>query len=201
MPPGKLHRQWIDRFTGWAEAKDDLRAAVIVGSRGRSEAYPAEEWSDLDVLLMARRAADYLREEGWLREVAPFWAGIMDPGETWHGIFDGGMRFHRLRRGAGGRHYRLPRGADAMAGPTGRPPGAVSRAVATSAGFRQGDGAAVTELFHGGARVLLDKDGLAPRLKEAASAVPVPRVERPSRHEFQRNVDGFWLDAPGWWPA
>jgi hypothetical protein len=73
-----------------------------------------------------------------------------------------------------------------------RYPGLWRRAPA----FVRETGQTLTELFHGGARVLLDKDGLVPALERAAAAVPAPTPKRPSPQAFQRNVDGFWLDPP-----
>ena len=47
-----LQRQWIEQFTVWAKARDDVRAALVVGSRGRTDRYPPDEWSDVDVLFI-----------------------------------------------------------------------------------------------------------------------------------------------------
>lgn len=44
-----LQQQWIDQFTVWAESRDDVRAALVVGSHGRTNDYPADEWSDVIV--------------------------------------------------------------------------------------------------------------------------------------------------------
>lgn len=43
----------INSYTAWAEASDDVRAALILGSRARID-HPADEWSDLDILVFAR---------------------------------------------------------------------------------------------------------------------------------------------------
>ena len=38
----------IESFTTWAAYEDNVRTAVIIGSRARSD-HPADEWSDLDI--------------------------------------------------------------------------------------------------------------------------------------------------------
>ena len=44
----------LSKMVPWATARDDLRGIAVVGSRARSD-HPADAWSDLDVLVMARR--------------------------------------------------------------------------------------------------------------------------------------------------
>jgi hypothetical protein len=44
----------INRYTAWAEASDDVRAALILGSRTHID-HPADEWSDLDILTFITR--------------------------------------------------------------------------------------------------------------------------------------------------
>jgi hypothetical protein len=39
-----------ENLVSWAQAQDDIGAAILIGSRARSD-HPADEWSDLDVLL------------------------------------------------------------------------------------------------------------------------------------------------------
>jgi len=42
------------RFTAWAQTQPDIRAAMVVGSRARTD-HPADEWSDLDILVITTR--------------------------------------------------------------------------------------------------------------------------------------------------
>lgn len=51
----------------WARAREDVRAAVVVGSRARRET-PADRWSDLDVFLVVDDAEPYLGDETWVAE-------------------------------------------------------------------------------------------------------------------------------------
>ena len=50
----------------WAAKRDDIRAMALVGSWARGQARRA---SDLDLLLLSERPADYRRHRRWLREI------------------------------------------------------------------------------------------------------------------------------------
>ena len=51
-----IERQLIE----WAEARDDIRVVLVVGSRARTEAHPADEYSDLDLVMYTTDPALYL---------------------------------------------------------------------------------------------------------------------------------------------
>jgi len=46
----QAYERLIARFVAWAQEQDDVRAAVVIGSRARTD-HPADEWADLDVLI------------------------------------------------------------------------------------------------------------------------------------------------------
>jgi aminoglycoside 6-adenylyltransferase len=49
----------ITRFLAWIQTRDDLRAALMLGSRARADR-PADEWSDLDLVLVTTDPQLYL---------------------------------------------------------------------------------------------------------------------------------------------
>jgi len=53
------------KIAAWAEEEDEVRAAAVVGSRARTEV-PADEWSDLDVVLFARDPNTLLERKDWV---------------------------------------------------------------------------------------------------------------------------------------
>lgn len=59
-------------FTLWAKKTDDIRAAFVVGSRSRVD-HPADEWSDLDIILYARNSNYYLNNTDWLKDLGNIW--------------------------------------------------------------------------------------------------------------------------------
>ena len=52
----------------WAQARDDVRALVLVGSLARTDS-PADEWSDVDVAAIVDDPARYLGDGEWVREL------------------------------------------------------------------------------------------------------------------------------------
>jgi aminoglycoside 6-adenylyltransferase len=62
----------IERLTAWAHATEDIRAAIIVGSYARYDR-PADQWSDLDVLLITPHPDPYLHNPDWLNTFGIVW--------------------------------------------------------------------------------------------------------------------------------
>lgn len=56
------------KFINWAECINDIRAAFIVGSRARNN-NPADEWSDLDIVLFTSNQHFYLTNCEWLENM------------------------------------------------------------------------------------------------------------------------------------
>ena len=63
MEPGP-YDGLLGRFVEWADGREDLRAAVVIGSRAR-EHRPADEFSDLDLLLVTTDPGRYLDGAAW----------------------------------------------------------------------------------------------------------------------------------------
>ena len=55
-------------FAQWAQAQPDIRAAVVVGSRARTDP-PPDDWSDLDLIVFTSDLPKYAADNHWL---APF---------------------------------------------------------------------------------------------------------------------------------
>ncbi|MGL5860416.1 MAG: aminoglycoside 6-adenylyltransferase [Phycicoccus sp.] len=66
--PPPTYRHIVDRFIRFAEARDDLRAAVIVGSRARTDR-PADSLSDLDVVVVTTEPNRYVEDAEWLKQL------------------------------------------------------------------------------------------------------------------------------------
>jgi aminoglycoside 6-adenylyltransferase len=57
---------FLDEVAGWAKSRDDVHALLLVGSQARTET-PADELSDVDLVLFVSEPERYLREATWLR--------------------------------------------------------------------------------------------------------------------------------------
>jgi hypothetical protein len=54
----------LERFVAFAEAEEDISAGIVIGSRARSD-HPADEWSDLDIVVLARHPGHYVLSTDW----------------------------------------------------------------------------------------------------------------------------------------
>jgi aminoglycoside 6-adenylyltransferase len=62
----------IDRITAWATNENDVKAVVIIGSRARAND-PADEYSDLDLLLIVADTAKYFQSTDWIDAFGQYW--------------------------------------------------------------------------------------------------------------------------------
>jgi aminoglycoside 6-adenylyltransferase len=156
-----------ERFCQWAESNEDVRAAVVIGSRARTD-HPADEWSDLDVLVFADHHERYEQSGEWAERFAPVW--VMRSGRTvmndpeWLVLYAGGFRADFVIHPA-----TLLCGLGKMMAEN-RLPLAVTRGV----------------------RVLIDRDSVIPPLPPPSSPGP---AQPPSAETFRAAVEGFWFDA------
>lgn len=114
-----------------------MRAAIIIGSQARTD-HPADEWSDLDIILLARDPAVYWQTKEWLTAVGTPWLSFVEPTP------DGRTQEHRVL---------FAGGLD------------VDFALSLAAGFQQmlegGMPPDVADTVRWGIRFLVDKDNLA----------------------------------------
>jgi predicted nucleotidyltransferase len=68
----------LSKIVAWGAARDDLRGIAVVGSRARAD-HPADPWSDLDLIVMARRPRQYLAGSRWLAEIETPWLAVREP--------------------------------------------------------------------------------------------------------------------------
>jgi aminoglycoside 6-adenylyltransferase len=181
--------QLEESFTAWAKPRKDIRAAIVVGSRARTD-HPADEWADLTAAFMTTDPVKYHANTGWIQQIAPVWAIHRDPtGVTYHELFDGG-------RDAGiavipARPVRLA----TLVVPTLRRVPGVARALPFGLGRKlQSELEGASGYYRRGARLLFDKDGAAARF--LAVFPPAERAYQPPPPDvFSGVVDEFWIGA------
>jgi aminoglycoside 6-adenylyltransferase len=66
--PSDRYEHILERFLAWARTRQDLRAAIVLGSQARDDR-PADEFSDLDLALVSTDPGSYLRETAWLERL------------------------------------------------------------------------------------------------------------------------------------
>jgi aminoglycoside 6-adenylyltransferase len=160
------YEKLIDRFVGWAQGEDNLRAAVVIGSRARAD-HAADEWSDLDVILLARDPQPYLTTTGWLHSIGVPWLTFIEPAGAGEG-------FERRVLFAGGLDVDF----------------APDRVDDFQRMLEEGIPPVVADIVQRGVRVLVDKDNLWDRLFEKGFE-PL-RAVPPDESEFLNLVNDFW---------
>ena len=156
----------IARFVQWALTEDNLRAALVIGSRARTD-HPADAWSDLDLIILANDPEPYWASADWLHHIGVPWLTFIESLHDGRGferrvLFEGGLD------------------VDFVPSPV--------------EFFRQmldtGLLPDVADLLHRGVRFLVDKEGFAERLKQ----IPVVLAPYcpPAEPAFLNLVHDFW---------
>lgn len=183
------YEQLIERFVAWADTQADVRAALIVGSRAREDR-PADEWSDLDVILIVAEPERYLNRTDWMENIGTPWITFIERtgtgDEKEHRVlFEGGLdvdfiplpakKIQSLARLLQARE-RFPQILKLL-------PHSLSKEVAQGI-------VAFSDVARRGVKVLVDKDGIAEPLLSAITGAPAPSP--PTRDEFLNLVNDFW---------
>lgn len=156
----------IARLTDWATNTLDVRTMLILGSRARSD-HPADEWSDLDLLVFAHNLEQYLQNGDWATSLAPCWLSFIEPsgdGRSWErrSLYEGGLD------------------VDVAFFP-----------VEMLKAIGQSLPADIADVIRRGVRLLVDKDGQMAKLM--GSPLPdVPLYHKPTEGEFFNEVINFW---------
>jgi aminoglycoside 6-adenylyltransferase len=165
-PSAQSDEQLIGNFTAWAKNEENVRAAIVIGSRARTD-HPADEWSDLDLLVIAEDPRPLLEPGDWLREVGTPWIAFIEPTPG-----DGGYEHRVLFEG----------GLD------------VDFAPMPAAEIRRLRGMPlppmIEDIIRRGTRIILDKDGLGRMI--AGAEIGPASVPPPDAGEFLNLVNDFW---------
>ncbi len=157
----------IDSITHWAGIEEGVRAAMIIGSRARTD-HPADEWSDLDVVLFVRDPELYIKSEHWAAAIAPVWLTFIErtgDGRAWERrvLYAGGLDVDFALNPADWLTYMADNGLDNIA----------------------------ADIVRRGTRILVDKEGLLVRLQKQP-VPPTASFRQPTEAEFQQLVNDFW---------
>ncbi|MGD9092112.1 MAG: aminoglycoside 6-adenylyltransferase [Anaerolineales bacterium] len=161
------YEKLINRFIEWARVEDNIRVAIVIGSRARVDDHPADEWSDLDVLIFAYDPEPYWATAGWLRYIGNPWLTFLEPtpdggGNERRVLFEGGLDVDFVPESI-----------------------AVLEAM-----FDQGFPKDVADIFRRGVRVLVDKDRYSGRFQDIK--IDPPGYSPPTEKEYLNLVNDFW---------
>jgi aminoglycoside 6-adenylyltransferase len=174
----------LSKTVAWGAARDDLRAIAVVGSHARSD-HPADPWSDLDLVFMARRPKRYLDDSRWLEQIEKPWLAVLEPTvvgsqQIFHVMFDGGTKVDLVVVSSTAFSLAV-RAVEAL----GRRPSLLKFLPATT----RDQLTTLSDLLNRGCRFVLDKDRIAPRLASGGLAIPPPGP--PGHAEFLDLVKRF----------
>lgn len=160
----------IDEIVLWAEQEPAVRAAVLIGSRARTE-HLADQWSDLDVLLFVREPERFAHTSDWVEVMGSVWLTFVErtPDDAaWERrvLYAGGLDVDFALNPADWlEHMAITGLAPEMA-----------------------------EIARRGVRVLADKDGLLAKILQ--HALPeAPLFVQPSAQDFSNVVNDFWYHS------
>jgi len=149
----------------WAQERDDVRAAIVVGSQVRTDT-PADRWSDLDIILIVDDPERYAENASWVSEFGT-------PALTFLEETPLGQRERRVLYETG-EDVDLP-------------------LFSLSALDRLEQSADATALLARGYRLLVDKIGLEDRLRSLVATVPAPAP--PGQTDLDQVAADFWYHA------
>ncbi len=159
----------IAKFLTWAEGRPDVRAAVVVGSRARTD-HPADDWADLDVVVFASDPSRYVDDAGWANAMGVPWITFVEPTAA------GDSRERRVL---------FEKGFDVDFAFF---PAALLDEMATG-----GMPDPFADAIRRGVRILIDREGAF--AAATARVTSAPRGETPSASEFHALVSDFWYHA------
>ena len=153
----------LTRFTIWAKAQDTIHAAIIIGSRARTE-IPADEWSDLDIILLTETPGQYIDSEDWLENIHSYSISFLEKTAVGDGIERRVMFDPHLD---------------------------VDFVILTPEHFSEMlQGREVQQAFQKGYKVLFDKTDVTNSIIVPESFAPEQSL--PTQHQFDNLVQDFW---------
>jgi len=168
----ELYEGLIGRFVGWAETRVDIRAAIVIGSRARV-VEPADDWADLDIVVVTSDPDYYVGSAGWLENIGTVVLTFVEPTAS-------GDELERRAL------FESMLDVDFAIIPLARAQRLLEAKMVPSE---------VANSFGRGMRVIVDKDGIAGKVEKlVASAVAVPPAA-PSQSEFLQVVSDFMYHA------
>lgn len=182
----KTYEQLIERLIVWAKNRRDIRAAIIIGSRARQDEI-TDEWSDLDIMLVARNPRLYLETTDWLDHIGKHWLTCEIPTPT-------GEQRARIARFEGDAQIDfiiIPSRGIRLAGLLLRFLARYPQGKRYLPGRLCAQLDAFSETLSQGVRILVDKDGVWSPLVRLQVQCPLPAP--PTESEFRNLVNSLWL--------
>lgn len=166
-----LYEQLIERITKLAEDSPDIDAMMIIGSRART-GQSADEWSDLDVIIITSDPERYLSKTDWLSRIGKPLLTFLEPTAV-----GGQMERRVLFEGMLDADFSI-----------------IPQKVAQQL-LQDSIPPQILEVFNRGVRVLVDKSGEAAKMLSRISSIKSSIPRPPTEREFLEAVYDFLYHA------
>lgn len=174
----KLYEQLEKRFVKWARYRSDIRAAVVVGSQARLD-HPADEWADLDIMVVTTDPQHYISTTDWIEKIgnpiltyleAPLGEDDMERRVLFEGMLDVDFAIIPYKN-----VQQLFQNVQQLL---------KDKISPNNLEFE-------LQLFNRGIRVLLDKDKMITQLQKQISSIETSHTYQPTESEFLEVVSDF----------
>jgi aminoglycoside 6-adenylyltransferase len=170
----KKYERLMDIFTQWAEITSDIRAAIVVGSHTRID-HPADEWADLDIMVITSDPERYISTTNWLENMGNPLLTFVEPtpGEDmerrvlFEGMLDVDFAIVPKRNIQQLLHHGVP----------------------------LQDQTELFNVFGRGMHILVDKDKIGSQLQKVISSIKTPIPRPPPQNEFLEVINDFLFHA------
>ena len=171
------YEEIIQRFCQWAENQPEVRAAMVIGSQARRER-PADEWSDLDLVVVTTEPDALMTDTEWLKNLGNLLLTFVETNPA----------------GSPERRVMFEGGLDVDIVPL--RPQAISHLQA-GVEAKAAEAVELANLIGRGTRILFDLDGALNQFVESITSLPVPEASTrlPAEQEFLNLVNDFWYHA------
>jgi hypothetical protein len=160
----------------WLPQQADIRAAAVIGSRGRTTDHPADASADYDLLLVTTEPDSY-RQTAWLAALGPLVSAVFDPND--HVAFAQSLDFFTIYAGGNDVDFSL------------LPYDYVKTLIDNPEARERDFTHLITPTLTRGVRILHDPEGLITQL---AAVFPAggAAFSPPDHQAFQDAVENFW---------
>jgi aminoglycoside 6-adenylyltransferase len=159
----KAYEELLEKFILWAGSNQNIRLTIVIGSQARKTC-PADEWSDLDLVIVTNNPDEILLSNDWLCNIGI--SKITYLGNTPLGN-------SKMRR------VLFDNGLD------------IDFAVFSCQRFKEiFNRPEILTQLHRGMRILLDKDNFAANLKISNESISLHSM--PNQEKFLNLVNDFW---------
>ena len=168
----RFYKHIETQFIKWANTQDHIRAAIVVGSQVRTSA-PADEWSDLDIIIFSTTPNILIDTKEWVSEFGTPVITFIEPtaggeGEERRVLYDNGLD------------------VDFSVGP-------IQNILDISKhGMTPKLARELANIIGRGIRVLVDKDKLMNQIITEFKQHKLPPPSPPNEHEYLERVNDFW---------